>query len=102
MEFRILLSSLSRFRITTHGNLKRTILPIRYSVLPISRTVLYWFHDLIAKSSSLARQTTATTLDTPKNIQPPEALAGGKIDLSSDVWALGCTVSLILIPTDDT
>ncbi|KIJ96067.1 hypothetical protein K443DRAFT_682540 [Laccaria amethystina LaAM-08-1] len=25
-----------------------------------------------------ARQTTATTLDTPKNIQPPEALTGGK------------------------
>jgi len=47
----------------------------------------------------LARQTTATTLDTPKNIQPPEALTGGKIDLTSDIWALGCTVSLIPIPT---
>ena len=53
----------------------------------------YWFHDLTANCSSLARQTTATTLDTPKNIQPPEALTGGKIDLSSDIWALGCTVS---------
>jgi len=49
-------------------------------------------------SSLLARQTTATTLDTPKNIQPPEALTGGKIDLKSDVWTLGCTVSSI-IPT---
>ncbi|EDR06284.1 uncharacterized protein LACBIDRAFT_300353 [Laccaria bicolor S238N-H82] len=40
--------------------------------------------------------TTATTLDTPKNIQPPEALTGGKIDLSSDIWALGCTTYLLL------
>ena len=58
-----------------------------------------WFHELIVNSSSLARQTTATTLDTPKNVQPPEALTGGKIDLKSDVWTLGCTVSLILILT---
>ncbi|EDR01355.1 uncharacterized protein LACBIDRAFT_312250 [Laccaria bicolor S238N-H82] len=43
-----------------------------------------------------ARQTTAITLDTPKNIQPPEALTGGKIDLSSDVWTLGCTTYLLL------
>jgi serine/threonine protein kinase len=57
------------------------------------------FHVLIVNSSSLARQTTATTLDTPKNIQPPEALTGNNIDLKSDIWALGCTVSLILIPT---
>jgi hypothetical protein len=40
--------------------------------------LFYWFHHLVANSSSLARQTTATTLDTPKNIQPPEALTGGK------------------------
>jgi serine/threonine protein kinase len=61
--------------------------------------LFYSFHDLIANSLSLARQTTATTLDTPKNIQPPEALTGGKIDPQSDVWALGCTVSVIFIPT---
>jgi serine/threonine-protein kinase SRPK3 len=61
--------------------------------------LFYWFYDLIAHRSSLARQTTTTTLDTPKNIQPPEALTGGKIGHTSDVWALGCTVSLILILT---
>lgn len=43
-----------------------------------------------------ARQTTATTLDTPKNVQPPEALTGGKIDFKSDVWALGCATYLLL------
>ncbi|KIM37704.1 hypothetical protein M413DRAFT_421318 [Hebeloma cylindrosporum] len=43
-----------------------------------------------------ARQTTATTLDIPKNIQPPEALTGGKIGLESDVWTLGCTTYLLL------
>ena len=41
--------------------------------------LFYWIHDLIANSSLLARQTTATTLDTPKNIQPPEALMGVKL-----------------------
>ena len=59
--------------------------------------LFHWSHDLIANSSSLAHQTTAITLDTPKNIQPPEALTGGKIGLNSDIWTLGCTVSLILI-----
>ncbi|KIM37703.1 hypothetical protein M413DRAFT_253840 [Hebeloma cylindrosporum] len=43
-----------------------------------------------------ARQTTAIALDTPKNIQPPEALTGGKIGLKSDVWTLGCTTYLLL------
>jgi len=43
-----------------------------------------------------ARQTTATFLDTPKNIQPPEALTGGKIDVKSDVWTLGCSTYLLL------
>ena len=61
--------------------------------------LFYWIQDRITNSSLLARETTATTLDTPKNIQPPEALTGGKIGLQSDVWALGCTVSVILIPT---
>lgn len=60
--------------------------------------IFNWFHNLIANSSSLARQTTTPTLDTPKNIQPPEALTGGKINLSSDIWTLGCTVSLVPIP----
>ena len=67
------------------------------SNLPISRTVMPVFYTgftiVWLNSSSLARQTTAITLDTPKNIQPPEALTGGKIDSSSDIWALGCTVS---------
>lgn len=43
-----------------------------------------------------ARQTTATTLDTAKIIQPPEALIENKIDLKSDIWALGCTTYFLL------
>ncbi|KAI5460743.1 kinase-like domain-containing protein [Mariannaea sp. PMI_226] len=43
-----------------------------------------------------ARQSTAQSLDTPKNIQPPEALTGANIDLKSDVWTLGCTTYLLL------
>ena len=59
----------------------------------------FWFYDLHTNSSLLAHQTTATTFDTPKNIQPPEALTRRKIDLKSDVWTLGCTVSFIISTT---
>ena len=50
---------------------------------------------MIANSSLLVRPVPARTLDAPKNIQPPEALAGGNVDIKSDVWMLGCAVSLI-------
>ena len=50
--------------------------------------LFHWFHDLIANSSSLAHQTTAITLDTPKNIQPPEALTGVKSIL---ILTSGCS-----------
>ena len=58
----------------------------------------YPFHSVFrpyTNSSWLAHQTTATTLDTPKNIQPPEVLTGHKIDIKSDMWTLGYTVSSI-------
>ena len=66
------------------------------SILLILRMVrLSFFPVFCTNSSSLACQTSARTLDASKNIQPPEALTGGKIDIKSDVWMLGCTVSFL-------
>ncbi|KAJ3514132.1 hypothetical protein NLJ89_g2540 [Agrocybe chaxingu] len=38
----------------------------------------------------------AGTLDSPKNLLPPEALQGGRVDHKSDIWMLGCTTYLLL------